>query len=102
MCRYGHLDHLYVLLERILSTQKHGQDTEATTEAATAAGDSSTSLVNSQNATGNTPLHVCALYNKEFCLLTLLDNGADPTVRNFANQDPFQVGLIAFVLTFVV
>ena len=73
MCRYGHLGHLNLLLDSFSEeSSKHD-------------------LINRKNATGNTALHVCALYNQELCLLTLLKHNADINIRNYANQDPSQV-----------
>ncbi|XP_019065636.1 SH3 and multiple ankyrin repeat domains protein 1 isoform X4 [Fukomys damarensis] len=48
-----------------------------------------------QNASGNTALHVCALYNKETCARILLYRGANKDVKNNSGQTPFQVAVIA-------
>ena len=48
--------------------------------------------LNSRNASGNTPLHVCAVNNQESCARTLLFRGADKNALNFAGQTPYQVG----------
>jgi hypothetical protein len=45
-------------------------------------------LLNAQNASGNTALHYAALNGKLECVKLLVDNGADPTVRNAAGHDP--------------
>ena len=47
--------------------------------------------MNAQNASGNTPLHVCAVDNEEACARLLLFRGADRQALNFANQTPYQV-----------
>ncbi|XP_006868202.1 PREDICTED: SH3 and multiple ankyrin repeat domains protein 1 [Chrysochloris asiatica] len=48
-----------------------------------------------QNASGNTALHICALYNKETCARILLYRGANKDVKNNNRQTPFQVAVIA-------
>ncbi|XP_060042503.1 SH3 and multiple ankyrin repeat domains protein 1 [Erinaceus europaeus] len=48
-----------------------------------------------QNASGNTALHICALYNKETCARILLYRGANKDVKNNNGQTPFQVAVIA-------
>ena len=47
--------------------------------------------LNARNASGNTPLHVCAVNNQESCARTLLFRGADKNALNFAGQTPYQV-----------
>ena len=47
--------------------------------------------LNARNASGNTPLHVCAVNNQESCTRTLLFRGADKNALNFAGQTPYQV-----------
>ncbi|XP_056333975.1 SH3 and multiple ankyrin repeat domains protein 2 [Danio aesculapii] len=69
-CRHGHVEHLEHLL-------CYGADMSA------------------QNASGNTPLHICALYNQEKCAHVLLLRGADKDMKNFSSQSPFQVALIS-------
>ncbi|XP_029971494.1 SH3 and multiple ankyrin repeat domains protein 2b [Salarias fasciatus] len=69
-CRHGHVQHLEHLLF-------YGADMSA------------------QNASGNTALHVCALYNQDSCARVLLVRGADKEVKNFNSQSPFQVAIIA-------
>ncbi|XP_061493944.1 SH3 and multiple ankyrin repeat domains protein 3 isoform X2 [Rhineura floridana] len=69
-CRYGHVQHLEHLLF-------YGADMTA------------------QNASGNTALHVCALYNQESCARVLLFRGASKDIRNYNSQTAFQVAIIA-------
>ncbi|XP_053939010.1 SH3 and multiple ankyrin repeat domains protein 3 isoform X2 [Cuculus canorus] len=69
-CRYGHVQHLEHLLF-------YGADMTA------------------QNASGNTALHICALYNQESCARVLLFRGASKEIRNFNSQTAFQVAIIA-------
>ncbi|TNN23348.1 SH3 and multiple ankyrin repeat domains protein 1 [Liparis tanakae] len=57
----------------------------------------------SQNAAGNTALHVSALYNKastlpllwESCVRVLLYRGADKEAQNHLGQTPFQLAIMA-------
>lgn len=51
--------------------------------------------LNSRNASGNSPLHVCAVNNQESCARTLLFRGADKEALNFAGQTAYQVAVIA-------
>ncbi|GFY14091.1 SH3 and multiple ankyrin repeat domains protein 1 [Trichonephila clavipes] len=51
--------------------------------------------MNARNASGNTPLHVCAVNDQESCARVLLFRGADKNALNFANQNPYQVAVIA-------
>ncbi|OQR73159.1 hypothetical protein BIW11_09915, partial [Tropilaelaps mercedesae] len=51
--------------------------------------------INARNASGNTPLHVCAVNDQEDCLKCLLKRGADTQALNYANQTPYQVAVIA-------
>lgn len=51
--------------------------------------------MNARNASGNTPLHVCAVNDRESCARVLLFRGADPAALNYANQNPYQVAVIA-------
>uniref|UniRef100_A0A3B3D0B6 SH3 and multiple ankyrin repeat domains 2a n=1 Tax=Oryzias melastigma TaxID=30732 RepID=A0A3B3D0B6_ORYME len=69
-CRHGHVQHLEHLLF-------YGADMSA------------------QNASGNTALHICALYNQDNCARVLLARGADKEVKNYNCQSPFQVAIIA-------
>ncbi|XP_019407088.1 PREDICTED: SH3 and multiple ankyrin repeat domains protein 2 isoform X3 [Crocodylus porosus] len=69
-CRYGHVQHLEHLLF-------YGADMGA------------------QNASGNTALHICALYNQESCARVLLFRGANKEIKNYNSQSPFQVAIIA-------
>ncbi|XP_055372536.1 SH3 and multiple ankyrin repeat domains protein 2 isoform X2 [Condylostylus longicornis] len=48
-----------------------------------------------RNASGNTPLHVCAVNNQETCARMLLFRGAQRGALNYANQTPYQVAVIA-------
>lgn len=47
--------------------------------------------MDSKNASGNTPLHVCAVNNQEACARMLLFRGASRGALNYANQTPYQV-----------
>ncbi|KAM9470293.1 SH3 and multiple ankyrin repeat domains protein 2b [Clarias gariepinus] len=69
-CRYGHVQHLEHLLF-------YGADMRV------------------QNASGNTALHICALYKQENCARVLLHRGANKEVKNHRGQTPFQVAIIA-------
>uniref|UniRef100_A0A3B4AUN8 Uncharacterized protein n=1 Tax=Periophthalmus magnuspinnatus TaxID=409849 RepID=A0A3B4AUN8_9GOBI len=69
-CRYGNVQHLEHLLF-------YGAD------------------MGSQNASGNTALHLCALYNQDSCARVLLFRGANKDVKNYNNQTAFQVAIIA-------
>ena len=69
-CRYGLVQHLEHLLF-------YGAD------------------VNAKNASGNTPLHVCAVNGQEACARVLLQKGVQTDALNFANQTPYQVAVIA-------
>uniref|UniRef100_A0AAR2JC27 SH3 and multiple ankyrin repeat domains 2b n=1 Tax=Pygocentrus nattereri TaxID=42514 RepID=A0AAR2JC27_PYGNA len=69
-CRYGHVHHLEHLLF-------YGADMSV------------------QNASGNTALHICALYKQENCARVLLVRGASKDVKNYRGQTPFQVAIIA-------
>ncbi|XP_033006188.1 SH3 and multiple ankyrin repeat domains protein 2 isoform X8 [Lacerta agilis] len=69
-CRYGHVQHL----EHFLF---YGADMGA------------------QNASGNTALHICALYNQDSCARVLLLRGANKELKNYNSQSPFQVAIIA-------
>ncbi|RZB49894.1 SH3 and multiple ankyrin repeat domains protein 3, partial [Asbolus verrucosus] len=51
--------------------------------------------MNARNASGNTPLHVCAVNSQESCARQLLFRGADRQALNYANQTPCQVAVIA-------
>ncbi|XP_056307412.1 SH3 and multiple ankyrin repeat domains protein 2b [Danio aesculapii] len=69
-CRYGHVQHLEHLLF-------YGADMHV------------------ENASGNTALHICALYKQEKCARVLLVRGASKDVKNYRGQTPFQVAIIA-------
>lgn len=52
--------------------------------------------MNARNASGNTPLHICAVNNtNSSCIRQLLLRGAEKESLNFANQTPYQVAVIA-------
>lgn len=51
--------------------------------------------MNGKNASGNTPLHVCAVNGQDSCTRQLLFRGCDREALNFANQTPYQVAVIA-------
>ncbi|KAK0176007.1 hypothetical protein PV328_000187 [Microctonus aethiopoides] len=52
--------------------------------------------MNARNASGNTPLHVCAVNNTDSsCIRQLLFRGAQKDSLNYANQTPYQVAVIA-------
>ncbi|XP_056133998.1 SH3 and multiple ankyrin repeat domains protein 3 isoform X3 [Lampris incognitus] len=69
-CRHGNVQHLEHLLF-------YGAD------------------MSSQNASGNTALHLCALYNQDSCARVLLFRGASKDTKNYNNQTAFQVAIIA-------
>ncbi|KAM7164430.1 SH3 and multiple ankyrin repeat domains protein 2 isoform 2-T9 [Macrochelys suwanniensis] len=69
-CRYGHVQHLEHLLF-------YGADMGA------------------QNASGNTAMHICALYNQDSCARVLLFRGANKELKNYNSQSSFQVAIIA-------
>lgn len=50
--------------------------------------------MDSRNASGNTPLHVCAVNNQEACARMLLFRGANRGALNYSNQTPYQVRLL--------
>lgn len=54
--------------------------------------------MNGRNASGNTPLHVCAVNNQEACARMLLFRGAQRGSLNYANQTPYQVMLLLMIL----
>ncbi|XP_077407125.1 SH3 and multiple ankyrin repeat domains protein 1-like [Vanacampus margaritifer] len=49
----------------------------------------------SQNASGNTPLHISALYNKESCVRVLLYRGTNREAKNKHGQTPFQLAVMS-------
>ncbi|KAL4704109.1 hypothetical protein ACJJTC_016367 [Scirpophaga incertulas] len=51
--------------------------------------------MNGRNASGNTPLHVCAVNAQDSCARQLLFRGCDKEALNYANQSPYQVAVIA-------
>uniref|UniRef100_A0A8C7JI95 SH3 and multiple ankyrin repeat domains 3 n=1 Tax=Oncorhynchus kisutch TaxID=8019 RepID=A0A8C7JI95_ONCKI len=73
-CRHGNVQHLEHLLF-------YGAD------------------MSSQNASGNTALHLCGLYNQvsraDGCARVLLFRGTNKDIKNYNNQTAFQVAIIA-------
>ncbi|XP_076334764.1 uncharacterized protein LOC143238425 isoform X2 [Tachypleus tridentatus] len=69
-CKHGRVQHLELLLF-------YGAD------------------LNCQNASGNTALHICAVNDQQECARVLLFRGVDKEALNYANQDPYQVAVIA-------
>ncbi|XP_014240790.1 SH3 and multiple ankyrin repeat domains protein 3 isoform X2 [Cimex lectularius] len=51
--------------------------------------------MNARNASGNTPLHVCAVNSQDSCARLLLFRGCQREALNYANQTPYQVAVIA-------
>jgi len=51
--------------------------------------------VNARTASGNTPLHICALENQESCARVLLFRGADRVITNYAQQTPYDVAILS-------
>ena len=51
--------------------------------------------VNAKTASGNTPLHICALENQESCARVLLFRGADRTTPNYAQQTAYDVAILS-------
>ncbi|KAM9837687.1 SH3 and multiple ankyrin repeat domains protein 1-like [Aulostomus maculatus] len=51
--------------------------------------------VTSQNASGNSALHISALYNKESCVRVLLYRGANKEAKNKHGQTPFQLAALS-------
>uniref|UniRef100_A0A3B4TC05 SH3 and multiple ankyrin repeat domains 1 n=1 Tax=Seriola dumerili TaxID=41447 RepID=A0A3B4TC05_SERDU len=49
----------------------------------------------SLNASGNTALHISALYNKESCVRVLLYRGANREAKNKHGQTPFQLAVMS-------
>ncbi|XP_062415978.1 SH3 and multiple ankyrin repeat domains protein 1-like isoform X2 [Pungitius pungitius] len=49
----------------------------------------------SLNASGNTALHISALYNKESCVRVLLYRGANKEAKNKLGQTPFQLAVLS-------
>jgi len=50
---------------------------------------------NAQNAAGNTPLHICASFNKLDCARMLLYRGIDKNIKNKAGQTASEVALLS-------
>ena len=50
--------------------------------------------VNSCTASGNTPLHICALENQVKCAQFLLSHGANEGTVNYAQQSPYDVSVV--------
>lgn len=53
-----------------------------------------------RNASGNTPLHVCAVNNQEACARMLLFRGAQRGALNYANQTAYQVINLLYIYFF--
>uniref|UniRef100_A0A0A9XJ26 SH3 and multiple ankyrin repeat domains protein 3 n=2 Tax=Lygus hesperus TaxID=30085 RepID=A0A0A9XJ26_LYGHE len=51
--------------------------------------------MNARNASGNTPLHVCAVNSQDSCARLLLFRGCQRDALNYANQTAYQVAVIA-------
>ena len=51
--------------------------------------------LNCRTATGNTPLHICAIGNQLNCARILLFRGADRTVVNYANQTAYENAILS-------
>ncbi|XP_066931632.1 SH3 and multiple ankyrin repeat domains protein 3-like isoform X3 [Clytia hemisphaerica] len=51
--------------------------------------------VNAKTASGNTPLHICALENQESCARVLLFRGADRSTANYAQQTAYDVAILS-------
>ncbi|BET01480.1 SH3 [Nesidiocoris tenuis] len=51
--------------------------------------------MNARNASGNTPLHVCAVNSQDSCARLLLFRGCQREALNYANQTAYQVAVIA-------
>ena len=51
--------------------------------------------LNSRTDTGNTPLHICAIENKDNCARILLFRGADANLVNFSNQTAHDIASIS-------
>ncbi|XP_065054092.1 SH3 and multiple ankyrin repeat domains protein 2-like [Rhopilema esculentum] len=51
--------------------------------------------LNCRTATGNTPLHICAIGNQLNCARILLFRGADRTVLNYANQSAYENAILS-------
>nr|CAD7264682.1 unnamed protein product [Timema shepardi] len=51
--------------------------------------------MNARNASGNTPIHVCAVNSQESCARLLLFRGCQRDALNYANQTPYQMAVIA-------
>ncbi len=58
-----------------------------------AADTENTSLVNSIDYDGNTPLHCAAMVNSPNMLSFLLNNGADPTIKNNSGDTPLHLSI---------
>ena len=69
-CKLGHIQHLEHLIY-------YGAD------------------VNCRTASGSTPLHICALENRESCARVLLFRGANKNILNFAQQSPHDVAIVS-------
>eukprot|EP00794_Sanderia_malayensis_P012635 gene12636-13933_t len=50
--------------------------------------------INSRTKTGNTPLHICAIENQEYCARLLLSRGAEKSLLNQSNQSAYEIALL--------
>ena len=51
--------------------------------------------LNCRTASGNTPLHICAITNQENCARILLFRGADRSIENYSKQSASEVAILS-------